>query len=91
MDGVGKICWLCDCKGWAFENRAKALSKLLPGYEHDIVILRKAEMLALDEYDIIVCDFLPWLDFICPGISRKKILLGLRSFRALDIYQAMAV
>ncbi len=87
MDGVGKICWLVDVKGWAFENRAKAISRLLPNYEHDVVMLKKDNIVALDDYDIIICDFLPWLEFICPGVDRKKIILGLRSFRALDIYE----
>ncbi len=85
-----RICWLCDTKGWAFENRARAISELLPDYQHDIIILKNADMLALDDYDIIVCDYLPWLKFICPGIDRKKIMLGLRSFRALEVYEAMA-
>lgn len=85
MAGKGKICWLVDTEGWAFENRAKAISSLITEYEHTIIVLNKDNAINFDDYDIIVCDFLPWMGFI--GGVRDKIVLGLRSFRALDIYK----
>ena len=88
MAGVGKIAWLCDCKGWAFENRAKAISKLLPDYEHEIRVLKTEESFNFDDFDIVVCDFLPWINFIGED-DKPKLILGLRSFRALKIYEGM--
>ena len=85
MAGKGKICWMCDTKGWAFENRAKAISSLLPDFEHEIRVLKSKESFDLNGFDIVVCDFFPRLKFICWGFDRKKILLGLRSFRAIGV------
>ncbi len=85
MAGKGKICWLCDTKGWAFENRAKAISNLLPDYDHEVRILVSEESFDVSGFDMVICDFLPWLKSICPGFDRGKIVLGLRSFRAIGV------
>lgn len=84
---LGKICWLVDVAGWAFENRAKTISKLLPDYEHEICVLGPNSSLNFDDFDIVICDFLPWMKFI--GGQKKKVLLGMRSFRALKDYEAL--
>lgn len=84
---LGKICWLVDTKGWAFENRAKAISRMLPDYEHEVAVLGPDSMINFDDFDIIVCDFLPWMKFI--GGERDKVVLGMRSFRALKAYEAV--
>lgn len=54
-----KILWIADVEGWAYDNRAKALSLALPGYEHAIVydiVKRFDEALPhLSTADLIVC------------------------------------
>ena len=90
MEKILKICWLIDTEGWAFENRAKAISRLLPDYEHEIIKMNSWEsMHKLGKADIIVCDFLPWMIDIKLR-DRQRIVVGLRSFRALEIYEALA-
>ena len=87
MAGTGRICWLVDVKGWTFENRAKTISQMLPDYEHEICVLESNCSLNFDDFDIVICDFLPWMKFI--GGQKDKIVLGLRSFRALKAYEAL--
>ena len=90
MEKIGKICWLIDTEGWAFENRAKAISSRLPNFEHEILVMNSLEtMKKLHKFDIIVCDFLPWMIDIKLN-NRQRLIVGLRSFRALEIYEALA-
>ena len=90
MVGEGKILWLCDTKGWVFENRAQRLAALLPAYQHEIRVLENAESFNTDGFDIIVCDFLPWMHILGGhGVHKKRIVLGMRSFRALEQYEDM--
>jgi hypothetical protein len=87
MAQVTKICWLVDTEGWAFENRAKAIRCLSPDYDFDIVKFDAS--MDFNKYDVIVCEFLPWMNYISAEY-KGKIILGLRSFRALDIHKEMA-
>jgi hypothetical protein len=74
------ICWIVDVSGWAYDNRARAIAKALPGYQHIIVvnIVRNLVDCAADllNADIIVCPDPRILGFV-PG--RKNVILHLNA------------
>ncbi len=80
MSGKPKICWIADVQGWAYHNRARAVSALMPAYSHRIVfdIVRRtaAALLAMSEADVIVCPdprIMPWV------VGREKVVLHLNA------------
>ena len=52
-----KILWIVDVAGWAYHNRAVAIAKELPGYEHVFLIypVDGFDLFALMDADLIVC------------------------------------
>jgi hypothetical protein len=77
------IAWIADQPGWAYDNRAKRLSALLPEYDHVIVMnpmARHGESLVrLASADLIVCPdprllpVLPWRDNVLLHLNALKI------------------
>ena len=76
------ILWIADVEGWAYDNRAKALSKALPGYQHKIaynIVQRFGEYLTdLVNADIIVC---PDPRILCFLPSRENIVQHLNAVK----------
>ena len=54
-----KLLWLADQPGWAYDNRAKTVSALLPDFEHEICMNPMADhagaMVAMCHADLIIC------------------------------------
>lgn len=78
-----KIYWLADQPGWAYDNRARAVSALLPDYDHEIIMnplaRHKESLIKLATADIIVCPdprllpFLPFRDNVILHLNAIKI------------------
>ncbi len=54
-----KIVWFADVPGWAYDNRATAISAILTGYDHKIIMNPVKNysdaVLAIAHADLIVC------------------------------------
>ena len=80
-----KVVWIADQPGWAYHNRALAISAALPGYEHEVVMNPMAEfnsaLIRLAAADLIICPdprllpFLPWREKIIQHVNAVKIFV----------------
>ena len=78
-----KILWIADTEGWAYDNRAKGISKALPDYQHTIVynIVKRFDeaLMPLAQADIIICPdprilcFIPSRDNVVQHLNAVKI------------------
>jgi hypothetical protein len=77
-----KICWIADVPGWAYDNRAQAIAKALPNYQHVVVLNVIANfsdcLPVMTEADIIVCPDPRIMGFV-PG--RNKVVLHLNAWK----------
>ena len=82
MSNKPKICWIADSPGWAYENRARAVSALMGGYTHKIVLNVVRDLSgcigAMSEADVIVCPD-PRIMPLVPG--GEKVLLHLNAVK----------
>jgi len=49
------IAWITDQPGWAYANRARAISACLPQYEHRLVCYSQEGLWRLRGADLVVC------------------------------------
>jgi len=49
------VAWITDQPGWAYDNRAQTLSRLMPGYEHRTVCYSHVGFAGVQGADVIVC------------------------------------
>jgi len=77
-----KLLWLADQPGWAYDNRAKVISKLLPDFDHAICMnpmaAPAAAMVAMCHADLIICPdprLIPYFPF------SHKVLLHLNAIK----------
>ena len=78
-----KIAWIADQPGWAYDNRARNISALLPQYEHEIIMNPLANysdaIVAMARADLIVCPdprllpYFPYRDNVLLHINAIKI------------------
>lgn len=77
-----QICWIADVPGWAYDNRARALMKQLPGYEHVVIynIVQRFDeaIVPLSNADIIVC---PDPRILCFVPSRANVIQHINTFK----------
>jgi len=81
-----KIIWLCDVKGWAYDNRAQQLSRLLHEYDHEVIYWTEyagADLTSkLETADMIVVMHPSAFKFVPDG---KKSIAMLTGHRGLAI------
>lgn len=81
------IIWLCDMRGWAYDQRARALAEKLKDYSHHFVYYwdyetdeqRKA---AVEQCNIVVCMCLAYVPLVR---TIKKALMCVGGYRLLGI------
>ena len=81
--GKPNIAWIADQPGWAYHNRARGVSALLPQYEHEIIMNPMADvnksLIRMAGADLVVCPdprllpFLPFRDNVILHINAVKI------------------
>jgi len=80
-----KVLWVADTPGWAYDNRAKRVSKLLTNYEHKIVYTSSYTIVQIwdeiDKADIVMSMSLACIPY-WKG-NKKKMLQELDGHRAL--------
>ena len=75
-----------DEAGWAFGLTAQRIAKLLTGYRHKIFIMQavvddQGKRIELEQCDIVICPFAPWLKFV---ETHANVVACLKSIRTFD-------
>ena len=79
------VCWICECRGWAFEKIANELSLRLSEYEHRFLYVHelynaKDIGVIAGEADIVVCFYPPYMELLS---NLDNTVLRLDGHRAL--------